>query len=225
MSSNSPPPSAQSDAQQHASPSKPRRRRKEARSSELTAAALALFVEKGFAATRLDDVAARAGVSKGTLYLYFDSKEALFKAVVEESIIPTLSAAEEQVAAYQGPITELLRELLFGWWAMYDQRGLTGVVKLIHAEANNFPEVARYYHDTVIVRARSLVRSILECSIASGEFVAVDIESAVDVTFAPMLMLMIWRHSLPLHGREINPEAYLRTHYEFLLRALLVRPT
>lgn len=220
MSPNSPSATSGRDA---SAASEPRRRHKEARPSELTAAALALFVEKGYAATRLDDVAARAGVSKGTLYLYFNSKEALFKAVVEESIVPTLSAAEAQVASYQGPITELLRELLFGWWAMYDQRGLTGVVKLIHAEANNFPEVARYCHDTVIVRARSLVRSILECGIARGEFVAVDIESAVDVAFAPMLMLMIWRHSLPLHGREIDPQAYLRTHYEFLLRALRVR--
>ena len=189
----------------------------------IVAAAFAEFLEHGYARGTTASVAQRAGLSKVTLFRYFDSKEALFKAVVEESIVPTLSAAEAQVASYQGPITELLRELLFGWWAMYDQRGLTGVVKLIHAEANNFPEVARYYHDTVIVRARSLVRSILECGIARGEFVAVDIESAVDVAFAPMLMLMIWRHSLPLHGREIDPQAYLRTHYEFLLRALRVR--
>ena len=76
----------------------PRRRRKEARPAELTAAALDLFVEKGFAATRLDDVAVRAGVSKGTLYLYFDSKEALFKAVVEEGIVPFLASAEQQMA-------------------------------------------------------------------------------------------------------------------------------
>ena len=87
----------------------PRRRRKEARPSELTAAALELFVEKGFAATRLDDVAAHAGVSKGTLYLYFDSKEALFKAVIEEGIVPLLVAAEQQVATYEGSSAELLQ--------------------------------------------------------------------------------------------------------------------
>src|SRR5512145_278407 len=90
----------------------PRRRRKDARPAELTAAALDLFVEKGFAATRLDDVAARAGVSKGTLYLYFDSKEALFKAVVEDGIVPLFAAAEQQIADYQGGSADLLRHLL-----------------------------------------------------------------------------------------------------------------
>ncbi len=94
--------------------STPRRRRKDARPSELTAAALDLFVEKGFAATRLDDVAARAGVSKGTLYLYFDSKEALFKAVIEEGIVPALAAAEQQLAGFQGPSADLLQALLNG---------------------------------------------------------------------------------------------------------------
>jgi len=91
------------------------RRRKEARPSELAAAALALFVEKGFAATRLDDVAARAGVSKGTLYLYFDSKEALFRAVIEDSVLPLIDAIEAKVAALKDDPVRLLRELLMEW--------------------------------------------------------------------------------------------------------------
>ena len=144
----------------------PRRRRKGARPSELTAAALELFVNKGFAATRLDDVAARAGVSKGTLYLYFDSKEALFKAVIEEGIVPTLAAAELQLAEHNGSSVALLRKLLFGWWQHIGGTRLAGVPKLIISESRNFPELAQYYHDKVIVRGRALLRAVLLRGIA-----------------------------------------------------------
>ena len=138
----------------------PRRRRKEARPGELTAAALDLFVEKGFAATRLDDVALRAGVSKGTLYLYFDSKEALFKAVVEEGIVPFLVAAEQKTAEYEGATIDLLRSLLFGWWEQIGATRLAGVTKLVISESHNFPEVARYYHDRVVLRGSALLRNV-----------------------------------------------------------------
>ena len=134
-----------------------RRRRKDERPSELVAAALDLFVERGFAATRLDDVAARAGVSKGTLYLYFESKEALFKAVIEEAIVPLLASAEDVIANDQGTSIDLLRRLLNGWWEQIGATRLAGVPKLIIAEARNFPAVAQYYHDAVIVRGRALL--------------------------------------------------------------------
>lgn len=198
----------------------PRRRRKDARPSELTAAALELFVDKGFAATRLDDVAARAGVSKGTLYLYFDSKEALFKAVIEEGIVPTLAAAELQLAEHHGSSVALLRKLLFGWWQHIGGTRLAGVPKLIISESRNFPELAQYYHDKVIVRGRALLRSVLQRGIASGEFRALDVETAIDVIIAPLLMLVIWRYSLRFCGREIDPETYLGTHFDLLVNGL-----
>jgi AcrR family transcriptional regulator len=93
-----------------------RQRRKEARPAELAAAALSLFIEKGFAATRLDEVAARAGVSKGTLYLYFDSKDALFKAVIEEGVVPLFEEFEAKLETLQDDPERLLREILQGWW-------------------------------------------------------------------------------------------------------------
>jgi len=198
----------------------PRRRRKDARPSELTAAALELFVDKGFAATRLDDVAARAGVSKGTLYLYFDSKEALFKAVIEEGIVPTLAAAELQLAGHSGSSVDLLRKLLFGWWQHIGGTRLAGVPKLIVSESRNFPELAQYYHDKVIVRGRALLRSVLQRGIASGEFRALDVETAIDVIIAPLLMLVIWRFSLCFCGREIDPDTYLGTHFDLLVHGL-----
>ena len=198
----------------------PRRRRKEARPSELTAAALELFVEKGFAATRLEDVAAHAGVSKGTLYLYFDSKVALFKAVVEEGIVPLLAAAEQQMANYKGSSADLLRLLLVKWWEQIGATRLAGVPKLIISESRNFPEVAQFYHDKVIVRGRAVMRSILQRGIASGEFRALDIETAIDVIFSPLLMLAVWRSSLCFCGRDTDPESFLQTHFDLLVHGL-----
>ena len=198
----------------------PRRRRKEARPAELTAAALDLFVEKGFAATRLDDVAVRAGVSKGTLYLYFDSKEALFKAVVEEGIVPFLASAEQQMAEYDGEMIDLLRSLFSDWWQKIGATRLAGVTKLVISESSNFPEVARYYHDNVLVRGSALFRAVLQRGIDCGEFRPVDIESAIQVMFAPLLMLVVWRFSFNACAPDTDPESLLETHFNLLAYGL-----
>lgn len=204
-----------------ASPPSSRRRRKEARPSELTAAALDLFVDKGYAATRLDDVAARAGVSKGTLYLYFDSKEALFKAVVEEGIVPALAAGESVLAEHRGDSASLLKALLTGWWQLIGATRLAGIPKLVVAEARNFPEMAQYYYDNVIVRGRALLREALRRGVASGEFRPLDVETCIDVVIAPLLMLAIWRHSFSVCGGSVDPEQYLVLHFDLLTRGLM----
>src|SRR5512145_2567634 len=118
-----------------------RRRRKEARPGEIIAAALEVFVEKGFSATRLDDVAARAGVSKGTVYLYFKNKDALFKAVIEAGMTPGVEALEKLAATTDKPAAELLREYVAAWWRMMDETSLGVLLKLLIAESRNFPEV------------------------------------------------------------------------------------
>jgi AcrR family transcriptional regulator len=201
----------------------PRQRRKEARPAELTAAALELFVEKGFAGTRLDDVAARAGVSKGTLYLYFDSKEALFKAVIQEGIVPILEAGAGMVDSFTGGSVDLLRGVILEWWKRIGATSLAGVPKLMISEAGNFPELAAYYNDTVIIRGRELLRRILQRGIARGEFRAVDVETAIDVIFAPVLMMLVWRYSLGACGcGSHDPATYLRTHLDLALNGLAV---
>ena len=198
-----------------------RQRRKEARPAELTAAALSLFVEKGFAATRLDDVAARAGVSKGTLYLYFDSKEALFKSVIEEGIVPVLDEGSDLIDNFSGSSVELLRELLCGWWELIGNTPLGGIPKLMVSEARNFPEIAAYYHDQVILRGRALMLRVLRRGVDAGEFRPIDIEIAADVIFAPVLMMAIWRYSLgACCGGGHDPQAYLDTHFNLALRGL-----
>lgn len=202
----------------------PRKRRKEARPTELTAAALELFVEKGFAATRLEDVAARAGVSKGTLYLYFDSKEALFKAVIQEGIVPAVVEGEAILARHTGSAFELLRSLLEGWWAMVGETPYSGIPKLMIAEARNFPEVAGYYYENVVQRGRALLRAALERGMASGEFRGQDLDTCVDVIIAPVLMLIVWRHSLAHCMRvQPDPKAYLAMHLELLRAGLAAK--
>jgi AcrR family transcriptional regulator len=187
------------------------------------AAALELFVEKGFAATRLEDVAARAGVSKGTLYLYFDSKEALFKAVIQEGIVPILEEGAGLVEGFQGRSSDLLRVLIGAWWQRIGNTHLGGVPKLMISEARNFPELAAYYHDAVIMRGRDLVRRTLQRGISSGEFRTVDVETAIDVIFAPVLMMVIWRYSLgACCGTPHDPQVYLGTHLDLVVNGLAV---
>lgn len=200
----------------------PRRRRKEARPSELLAAALDLFVEKGFAATRLDDVAACAGVSKGTLYLYFDSKAALLKAVVEDGIMPVLDKGEDIVANFVGSTSELLRHMLLTWWSLVGESKLSGICKLMIAEASNFPETAAYYHDEVLARGQGLVRRALDIGISSGEFRGIDVEVAMDSIFSPLLKLMLWRHSFAgCCDIQQDPKSYLNKHLDIVLNGIL----
>ncbi len=199
----------------------PRKRRKEARPSELLGAALALFVDKGFAATRLEDVASRAGVSKGTLYLYYANKAALFKAVVQEGIVPVIVENEAIAARHTGSSFTLLEMLLHNWWTKIGQTDYAGIPKLIVAEARNFPELAQFYYENVISRARALVGACLRRGMASGEFRQLDMETAIDVVIAPILMLLIWRYSFGCCQQgESDPERYLQIHTELLRQGL-----
>lgn len=199
---------------------KPRwERRKDARPQELLSAALDLFVERGYAATRLDEVAARAGVSKGTLYLYFENKEELFKAVVRENMVPPLADAEEMIERFEGHSSELLRLCIHNWWDRIGSTRLSGISKLMMAESGNFPDVARFYHEEVVSRGEALIRRIVERGIAFDEFRAVDPTTATRVIVAPVLMLMMWRHSLTAcHLEPIEPKAFLDCLIDLLTR-------
>ena len=198
-----------------------RKRRKEARPSELLAAALELFVEKGFAATRLEDVASRAGVAKGTLYLYYENKEALFKAVIQEGVIPVIVENEAIAAQHRGSNFDLMQILLANWWTKIGQTAYAGIPKLMVAEARNFPDLARFYYQNVINRGRALVGSALLRGMESGEFRKMDVETTIDVVIAPILMLLIWRYSMSCcQGIETNPKLYLQIHMDLLRHGL-----
>lgn len=196
-------------------------RRKQDRPQELLAAALRLFAERGYAATRLEDVAALAGVSKGTLYLYFENKESLFKSVVRANMLPLLYEAEAMVENHSGSSADLLRELLLGWWEAAAHSGLNSIARLMMTESRHFPELARFYHDEVILRGDAMVVRMLERGMARGEFRQIDAAAMKKVIVAPVLMLMLWEQSFdPGALTPIDPQTYLASLIDLCINGL-----
>ena len=195
-------------------------RRAEARPGELVAAALKLFTERGFAATRLEDVAAEAEVSKGTVYLYFESKEQLFEAVVRETVSPNLDRAEAMLATFDGPTPELLRAF-YGLARTVLDGPVSGVVKLILSEAGNFPRLAQLYADLVVRRGLGVLQGILRRGIARGEFRPLDPQTTAPLLVAPVVFLAAWKHSFGAHtDLKLDRDAILDAHVETVLRGL-----
>lgn len=208
-----------------------RERRKDARPGELLAAALDLFVEKGFAATRVEEVAHRAGVSKGTLFLYFASKEDLFKAVVRENISGRFDEWSVEMANYQGSSTDLLRCCVHSWWERIGATKASGISKLMMSEARNFPELMRFYQEEVIEPGNALVARVLQRGIERGEFRPMDTKYAIHAVMAPMLFLATWKHSFGARTDtcgssllELVPDEYIAAHLETLLHGICIQP-
>ena len=205
-----------------------RERRKQDRPGELLEAALDLFVEKGFAATRVEEVAARAGVSKGTLFLYFPSKEDLFKAVVRENVVNPVAQGANEMERFKGNSGQLLEWMMLQWWLRYGATKASGISKLIMSEATNFPELAVFYRQEVIEPGQALVRTVLQRAIDQGEFRQVDVELALHSVMTPLQFLVMWKHSMgpccPNH-EQIKPEAFISQHAQLLVRGLSLSDT
>jgi TetR/AcrR family transcriptional regulator len=207
-------------------PSVKRERRKEARPGELLDAALALFVEKGFAATRVEEVAARAGVSKGTLFLYFPSKEELFKAVVRENISGRFSEWSQELDAFEGDSAELLRYCLHSWWERIGMTAASGITKLVVSEAGMFPEIAAFYQEEVIHPGHDLLKRILQRGIDRQELRPLSLEYAVYSLMAPMIFLVTWKHSMAPccpPSQQLDPATFIDNQIDLLLLGMLVR--
>jgi len=203
-----------------------RERRKEARPGELLAAALDLFVEKGFAATRSEEVAARAGVSKGTLFLYFPSKEELFKAVVMESLGGRFNEWNAEFEAFEGTSAEMLRYCMNVWWERVGMTKASGLTKLMMCEGSNFPELAEFYRREVVRPGHDLLRRILQRGIDRGEFAKVDIDHAIYSVVAAAVYHILWKHSATVcidGASALAPEKYLATQAETVLYGLCAR--
>ncbi|WP_211460678.1 TetR/AcrR family transcriptional regulator [Collimonas silvisoli] len=200
-------------------------RRKEARPQELLAAALDLFVERGFAATRLGDVAALAGVSKGTLYLYFENKEELFKAVVRENMLPVLDEAEDVIDGYGGSSADLFRDIVLRWWQRIGATKLAGITKLMMAESGNFPELATFHREEISQRGEAMIVRMLQRGIERGEFRAIDVGQTANVLIAPVIMLMMWQQPFnPCHVEAVDAASYLDSFIDLCLHGLLSQP-
>ena len=204
-----------------AMPPAPRwRRRAEARPAEILDAALTVFSARGFAAAKLDDVAKEAGISKGTLYLYFDSKEALFEAMALELMRVPVVAQLETIAKAESA-SDALRQLIQFMTRMLDDPRRSALPKLIIAESAGFPELARIWLKTVIHPVRKRLVALIETGIASGEFRAVDPWETTKLVIAPFLLTVIWRKTFEhIDNRRFDSAALLRQHTEFLLRGL-----
>ncbi len=204
-----------------------RRRRKEARPQELLEAALALFVEKGFAGTRSEEVAALAGVSKGTLYLYFPSKEDLFKAVIRTYLTAPIAEGQALADQFEGPSADLLRALILRLWHHVGQTSAGSICKIIMAEARNFPDIAQFYVSEVIEPTHRLLSGALSRGIARGEFRSVPVDHAVPALIAPSLLLSMHKHSVgacPVCTTlPMDDDAAILTQISLVLDGLAVR--
>ena len=187
---------------------------------------MSLFVEKGFAATRTDEVALRAGVSKGTLYLYFPSKEDLLKAVIAQQLSERIAEGAAMAAVHDGSIAALLRGMLADWWTQLYDSPAAGVFKLVITEVRNFPEIAEYYQREVVARAHEVLGGVLREGMARGEFRAVPVEAAVHSLLFPLIMLCLHKHSLgacmPCEPR-IDGHDFIRQHIDLVLGGLCQR--
>jgi AcrR family transcriptional regulator len=196
-------------------------RRPENRASEIARAALELFVTRGFAATKLEDVAKEASVSKGLPYLYFKNKEELFKAVISEAIAGPLAEANDVIDRFEGSSEELLRALVDGFRA-FEETPAGGVVKLILAEAGNFPDVAKFYCTNFDVRGRDLFIRTLRRGVENGEFRPLaDLETTAIVILQPLAMFSVWKRSLaPFDPGKVDGDQFYAAYIDFVLKGL-----
>ncbi len=191
------------------------------RPKEILEAALALFVEKGFAATRLDDVAARAGLSKAAIYLYFDDKTALLQAVIRQVVGANLSVVEALQKAHQGSVAELIPKILEFMAARIEDTPMPSIAKLVISESRAFPEIGRFYLDEVISRGIGLFETLIAKGIGQGEFRAVDPALTVRSLIGPMLLSVLWKTVFePIGGAHLDARALARHHADLMVRAL-----
>jgi AcrR family transcriptional regulator len=176
-------------------------RRKQSRPDEIIAAALACFIDKGFNATLLDEVAARAGIAKGTLYRYFESKEELFRAVVRANLVGEIAAAEREISTSELSCAELLSAFIQRMTARIATPA-GALPHVVFAEAARFPDLARFYYDEVIARGLGLLELLIKRGMASGEFRRVDVRSAAFCIIAPVALEALFRHGLEPHARR-----------------------
>ena len=197
------------------------RRRKDARPAEILEAALAVFAEKGYAATRMDDIAQRAGVTKGTIYLYFESKEIVFRSLVQESIGATIQAATEAAQRFEGSSADLLRMILRGIGTFIRESDRVVLPKIFIAEAGNFPTLAEFYRREVVDRGLALLQSVIARGVAQGEFRPVAPEHVARLCIAPLLVAAFWRTTFAkFDDTPYDLNGLIETHIDVLLRGL-----
>ena len=198
------------------------RRRKQERPGDIIAAALSVFAEKGFAGARMEEIARRAGISKGTLYLYFETKEDMFRAVVREVVVPNIEVVQKAVLTADLSFAMMVRTLLPRFAETVTRVPVGAVAKMVIGESRNFPELARVWHDEVIFKAIGLIAGVIERAQARGEVRPGDPRTHAFSIMGPMLMGVLWRETFtPIGGAALDLPAIARQHGETVLGGLL----
>jgi AcrR family transcriptional regulator len=196
-------------------------RRKDDRAAEILEAALACFAENGFAATRMEDIAERARITKGTIYLYFESKEDLFKNLARQSIGAQIETVTAHVKAFDGNSADLLRFVLgtVGHFVTTSDRVV--LPKVLLAEAGKFPELAEFWRREVIDRGLGLFTTIIKRGQARGEFRKLPPEHAARLCVAPFVIIMFWRTTFSRFDETpYDYQGLVQSHLDTLLRGL-----
>ena len=197
-------------------------RRAEERPREICAAALEVFAEKGFAAAKLDEIAKRAGVSKGTPYLYFEDKEQLFRAVVRDTIAPNVEMLRAALIQTGLPFAELVRLFVAKFVEVTGRVPVGAVAKMVISESRNFPELAKVWHDEVVSKGIGTVTALIEMAQARGEVRAGDARLHAFTLMGPMMMGIIYRETLePIGGEPLDLAVLARQHADTVLAGLL----
>jgi AcrR family transcriptional regulator len=196
------------------------RRRAADRPREILDAALTVFVAKGFAATRLDDVAVAAGISKGLLYRYFDNKAELFKEVIRQTLVATIRDVGDRSRA-SGSARAALDIFLEQLIVVAGDPRRSAIPKLVISESGAFPELAVFYLAEVIGPGLRQLTALVRRGIESGEFRQVDPDLTAKSIMAPLLLAVIWRHTFARHAATpFDPDALIRQHRDILLHGL-----
>lgn len=196
--------------------SKLARRDPEARRGAILKAGLAVFAAEGFAATKLDDVADKAGVAKGTIYLHFRDKQDLFEQIVREAVLPVI-ARLESVAKLPDLPTDMVFKALFDLFRTEVlETDRKHVLRLVMTEGPNFPAIGEFYHREVVSRGLGQISELLRRTEAKGELATPDLARHPQLVFAPLLMAVIWD---AVFGRiePLDVEGLLTVHRELLL--------
>lgn len=197
------------------------RRRPADRPAEILSAALEVFAERGFQGARLEEVAKRAGVSKGALYLYFETKADLFRAVVTDAISPNLERVK-MMAAAAAPFEQAAR-MGVGMLArtVVTDRRITGVIKLVIAESRNHPELATIWHETVVQPGLTLISGLIAAAQARGEVRPGDPRLFAFGIMGPMLLSVIWRETFePVGAMPIDVAKLADQHLDTVLKGM-----
>ena len=197
-------------------------RRAEDRPREICAAALQVFAEKGFAAAKLDEIAKRAGVSKGTLYLYFKDKEQLFRAVIRDTVVPNVENMRSDLIQTGIPFDQLIRFFFAQFAQITSQVPVGAVAKMVISESRNFPKLAKVWHDEVVSKGLGTIQALIEMAQAKGEVREGDARLLTFTLMGPMLMGVIYRETLePIGGEPLDLAALANQHAETVLTGLL----